>query len=237
MGAFRWWTFGDLRKLACASRWALSTAREALRLIRADISRGAALYPVVVRGASPDLTPFPEGFTYATRPLLPAGRYADLANGDHDVHVSNLAVSRRSAGWGLETRAPLAAGARVCDYTGDLVGTPHEGPYVLTVREHAAKASFTLRTAIDARRRGGVARFANHSCDPNMEVLTKRSRINQVPALALVTKRAVSANEELTFDYSAADSMAIESLVEPSRTPCLCGAKNCRRWLPRHVTS
>ena len=59
------------------------------------------------------------------------------------------------------------------------------------------------RTTVDATDCGGVARFVNHSCAPNCEVVPTRSRRGQfLPTLALVTLKDVAVGVELAFDYA-----------------------------------
>jgi SET domain-containing protein len=74
----------------------------------------------------------------------------------------------------------------------------------------------------------GLARYANHSCDPNCRV----DADNRV-----VTLRAVKAGEEITLAYN---------VVYPGEDPgewdvrwsfdCACGARNCRSRVDGYVT-
>ena len=118
--------------------------------------------------------------------------------------------------------APIAAGELVCVwggciYTADEVEAlgqtfPYFRTHPIEVAEGFYLAS-TSTTAID-----DAERF-NHSCNPNVGVKGQ---------LMVVARRAISAGEELTFDYETTDL---------SLTPfeCRCGAPDCRRQINGHA--
>jgi SET domain-containing protein len=53
---------------------------------------------------------------------------------------------------------------------------------------------------IDATKRGGIGRFANHSCDPNSYVA--KWTIGQHIRMGIFSSRAIKKDEELTFNYN-----------------------------------
>lgn len=78
-----------------------------------------------------------------------------------------------------------------------------------------------MRTAlqyIDATKKGGIARFANHSCNPNCYVakwvVGKRMR------MGIFAKRDIQRGEELTFNYNV-DRYGHTAQI------CYCGEPNC----------
>ena len=251
-------TYGDAQGLGAASRGAREAARRVVAAIRADVARGCArrAVPVVGRPPSPSRAPFPEGFRYAARVLAPAayaGFAEDAAAGDVHARVAVAWVAAHGC-WGLVALEDLDPGARVCDYTGALASrdaakrreasdAAAERPtYVLSVVEHSFDDSVAAwRTTVDATAVGGVARFVNHSCDPNCDVVpTRRRRTQLLPTLALVAKRRVPAGRELTFDYAGLNGDATDDAscdapeTEHTATRCFCGARACRGWLLRH---
>ena len=70
---------------------------------------------------------------------------------------------------------------------------------------------------IDATR-GSMARFVNHSCQPNCEM--RKWIVDKKPRMALFALRDIMTGEELTYDYN------FEPTGQPQ--PCHCGAENCR---------
>ena len=79
-------------------------------------------------------------------------------------------------------------------------------------------------TLVDATRKGGLARFANHCCDPNC--YTRIIRAGGMPRIVLYTKRAVGVGEEITYDYKFD-----RDENEEVRITCHCGAKKCSGFL------
>ena len=76
---------------------------------------------------------------------------------------------------------------------------------------------------LDAREKGSLARFMNHSCDPNC--LVQLWKVKGRLRAAVVALRDIPAGEEMTFDYQWAP--------HPSRAPtkCHCNSVNCRGTL------
>jgi SET domain-containing protein len=77
---------------------------------------------------------------------------------------------------------------------------------------------------------GSVARFVNHSCDPNLFVQNVHVHRHDLrwPVICLFALRAIPAGEELTYDYNYVNERA--GLDGEERTPCTCGAANCCKW-------
>lgn len=74
---------------------------------------------------------------------------------------------------------------------------------------------------VDATHRGGYARFANHSCDPNCEL--EKWTVGQEPRLVLRATRDIPKYTELCYDYNAGGG--VEDVTHAQR--CRCGAYNC----------
>jgi len=79
--------------------------------------------------------------------------------------------------------------------------------------------SFEQNMILDATT-GSIARFVNHSCDPNCRM--RKWTVNGQPRIALFAgDRPISTGEELTYDYKF-------SPFGKDITKCLCGSSNCR---------
>ena len=78
---------------------------------------------------------------------------------------------------------------------------------------------------IDARRYGNIARFINHSCDPNL-IPVKMFIDHQdlkFPRIAFFAVRDIDANEELAFDYG--DKFWI---IKYKSFTCACRSSICK---------
>lgn len=88
--------------------------------------------------------------------------------------------------------------------------------------------SFDQNMIIDAARRGSIARFVNHSCEPNCSM--KKVFVKGEPRMALFALREVTTGEELTYDYN------FHTFSQVNRQKCHCGAKDCRGFLMPKIT-
>ncbi|KAL1841026.1 hypothetical protein VTK73DRAFT_3600 [Phialemonium thermophilum] len=79
-------------------------------------------------------------------------------------------------------------------------------------------------TVIDATKKGGIARFINHSCMPNCTA--KIIKVEGSKRIVIYALRDIAQNEELTYDYKF--EREIGSL---DRIPCLCGTAACKGFL------
>lgn len=75
---------------------------------------------------------------------------------------------------------------------------------------------------IDAGPKGNLARFANHSCDPNME--TQKWVVNGDVRVGLFACKDISSGTELTFNYQL-DCLSNRKAV------CKCGTKVCAGFI------
>ena len=135
---------------------------------------------------------------------------------------SRLAFGKSAIhGWGLFARTRHAPGAMVIEYRGERVRMA-----VADIREARYEATgrdcYLLKVdeahMIDSTVAGNMARFTNHSCNPNMyaKVLT----VEGAHHIVFYARAAIAPGEECTYDYR------FES--EDGRVPCFCGAPNCR---------
>lgn len=86
---------------------------------------------------------------------------------------------------------------------------------------------------IDAGSTGNIARFINHSCEPNLFVQCVLSLHHDVKLARVMLFAAdnIPPMQELTYDYG----YALDSVSGPSgkikQMPCYCGAVDCRKRL------
>ena len=82
---------------------------------------------------------------------------------------------------------------------------------------------FEQNMQIDATK-GSIARFVNHSCEPNCRM--EKFTVNNVPRVALfASENGIMTSDELTYDYK------FEPFSKDNVQECFCGAEHCRGYL------
>lgn len=82
--------------------------------------------------------------------------------------------------------------------------------------------SLSDNEVIDPTYKGNLARFINHSCDPNC--LTQKWYVLGEQCIGIFTLRDINEGEELTFNYNF-------DIYKTTFQKCLCNATNCRGYL------
>ncbi|KAJ6834250.1 uncharacterized protein M6B38_336405 [Iris pallida] len=132
---------------------------------------------------------------------------------------------------GLYTSQLIARGAMVVEYVGEIVGLrvadKRELEYQSGRRVQYKSACYFFRIdkeqIIDATRKGGIARFVNHSCEPNC--VAKVISIRNEKKVVFFAERDINPGEEITYDYH------FNSEDEGQKIHCFCNSKNCRQYL------
>lgn len=121
------------------------------------------------------------------------------------------------------TRA-IPAGTRLIEYAGERL-TPAEAearyPDTPEQRHHTFLFAIDDEVVVDASVNGNEARFLNHSCAPNCDVVVDAQR------LWIETIHDIEPGEELVYDYA----FILPERHTPAakkRYPCHCGAITCR---------
>jgi hypothetical protein len=130
----------------------------------------------------------------------------------------------RIQGLGAFATRRIPAGKRLIEYAGERL-TPAQAdaryPDVPGERHHTCLFAIDDDVVIDAAVNGNLARWINHSCDPNCDAVIDGGRI------WIETIRDVEPGEELAYDYA----QVLEERHSPAakrRFPCHCGASTCR---------
>lgn len=134
-------------------------------------------------------------------------------------------------GLGLYTSQFISRSAMVVEYVGEIVGLhvadKRERDYQSGSKLQYKSACYFFRinkeNIIDATRKGGIARFVNHSCMPNC--VAKVISIRCEKKVVFFAERDIYPGEEITYDYH------FNHEDEGKKIPCFCNSKNCKRYL------
>jgi uncharacterized protein len=140
---------------------------------------------------------------------------------------------RRSGieGRGVFAERRIKEGTCVVEYTGKRIS--HEEADAQSQDDDPARKHHTFLFAvddevcIDASRGGNEARFINHSCDPNCDVIISRGRV-YIHAL-----RDIAEGDELSYDYWYETDESYDWDDLRRIYPCRCKAATCRGTLAR----
>nr|POE90225.1 histone-lysine n-methyltransferase ash1l [Quercus suber] len=160
--------------------------------------------------------------------------FAELAKrtkkgGSFDIGVEVLKTPNR--GFGVRSCRTFAPGQIIMEYTGEIIS---EGECQRRMRElYMNKQSYYLmeleRGLIIDGTKGSMARFINHSCEPNCEV--RMVKVNGTPRMGVFAgERGIATGEELTYDYNFDNFSAV-------RQKCYCGASTCRGFLSKRLNA
>lgn len=127
-------------------------------------------------------------------------------------------------GRGVFARRPIAAGARVIEYRGELIPwdlalEPH--PHDPSQPNHTFYFSLDDGRVIDANVGGNAARWINHGCAPNCEARQIGERVF-IHAL-----RDIAAGEELFYDYRLSLDARYTARLK-REFACHCAQPGCR---------
>jgi uncharacterized protein len=133
-------------------------------------------------------------------------------------------VQSKIHGRGVRATRDIPAGELLMEYVGEVI-TPSEAdrryPFDENEPHHTFLFSVNSRKIIDAAHNGNVARWINHSCDPNCEAVVEKGRV------FIYSLRDIKKGEELVYDYwfvlDEPHTKKMKALY-----PCRCGSKNCR---------
>uniref|UniRef100_A0A7S3XCY3 Histone-lysine N-methyltransferase n=1 Tax=Picocystis salinarum TaxID=88271 RepID=A0A7S3XCY3_9CHLO len=188
----------------------------------------------------------PGTFVYECNDLCECSPSCSNRVAQRGLQLSLQVVYDESKGWGVVTLDPIKRGTFVCEYAGETINTfeaerrglvydKQRCSFLYNLDFHVPRASSQDPSksrnieedhdllAIDATFYGNVARFFNHSCDPNLisfPVLWDTMDF-RLPHICFFSTRDIAVGEELCYDYHYC-------LQEDDQMICHCGASNCR---------
>lgn len=150
----------------------------------------------------------------------------DQLSSQHHI-VQHQDISRsKIQGLGLYAARDLEKHTMVIEYIGEIIRSE-----LSEIREKQYEAKnrgiymFRLdeRRVVDATLSGGLARYINHSCQPNC--VAETVEVDRHLRIIIFAKRRIARGEELAYDYK----FDIED--DAHKIMCMCGAPNCRKWM------
>ncbi|KAI1498387.1 hypothetical protein F5X99DRAFT_325872 [Biscogniauxia marginata] len=143
------------------------------------------------------------------------------AGGKYRVGVEVIKTDDR--GYGIRANRCFQANQIIMEYTGEII-TEEECDRRMNEKYKDNQCyylmSFDQNMIIDATT-GSIARFVNHSCQPNCRMV--KWIVSGQPRMALFAgDRDIMTGEELTYDYNF-DPFSAKNVQK-----CLCGSPNCR---------
>lgn len=123
-------------------------------------------------------------------------------------------LGRSLTGLGLFATRPIKNRVRIAEYKGPILGLKEAEAEERKGNRYLYEIN--SRWTIDGKKRGNIARYFNHSCNPNTESYTVGHRV------FVRTLRNIKPDEELTYDYGID---YLRNVIGKSK--CKCG--RCRR--------
>lgn len=129
-------------------------------------------------------------------------------------------------GWGLLADEEIKAGQFIIEYCGEVISWKEAKKRSQVYENQGIKDAFIISLnsseSIDATKKGSLARFINHSCQPNCE--TRKWTVLGEIRVGIFAKQNISIGTELAYDYNF-------EWYGGAKVRCLCGAVNCSGFL------
>lgn len=131
-------------------------------------------------------------------------------------------VQTEKKGFGLRAGSDLKRNDFIYEYIGEVVSEQTLLKRMRAYNDEGIKHFYFMMLQkdefIDATKRGGIGRFANHSCNPNCYVA--KWFVGPRIRMGIFAKRDIKKDEEITFNYN------VDRYGHDAQT-CYCGEPNC----------
>ncbi|KAF6157847.1 hypothetical protein GIB67_003747, partial [Kingdonia uniflora] len=129
-------------------------------------------------------------------------------------------------GWGVLADESIKAGQFIIEYCGEVISWKEAKRRSQAYENQGLKDAFIIslngHESIDATKKGSLARFINHSCQPNCE--TRKLTVLGEIRVGIFSKQDIPAGAELAYDYNF-------EWYGGAKVRCLCGAAGCSEFL------
>lgn len=129
-------------------------------------------------------------------------------------------IGRARTGFGLFATRLIKKKTRIAEYKGPILDVDEADKAERRGNRYLYEVS--KNRTIDGTPRTNVARYANHSCNPNAESITWRGRV------FIKSIRAIKPGEEIVYDYG---TDYLKNVI--GRANCQCS--RCRKRRARHA--
>ncbi|KAF7420904.1 histone methyltransferase set2 [Pleurotus ostreatus] len=150
------------------------------------------------------------------------GSYCQNQRFQRKEYASIEIVQTEKKGFGLRAEEDIPKDGFIYEYVGDVVNSPSFKKRMRDYASEGLKHFYFMMLQkdefIDATKRGGIGRFANHSCSPNCYVA--KWTVGSYVRMGIFASRDIKQHEELTFNYN------VDRYGHEAQT-CYCGEPNC----------
>lgn len=164
--------------------------------------------------------------TECTPGYCPCGVYCKNQKFQKCQYARTTLFKTEGRGWGVLAAENIKAGQFIIEYCGEVISWKEAKRRAQTYENQGLKDAFIISLnaseSIDATKKGSLARFINHSCQPNCE--TRKWYVLGELRVGIFAKQDISPRTELAYDYNF-------EWYGGAKVRCLCGATKCSGFL------
>ncbi|KAL3619925.1 hypothetical protein CASFOL_034837 [Castilleja foliolosa] len=164
--------------------------------------------------------------TECTQGYCPCGEHCMNQKFQKCEYAKTKLFKTEGRGWGLLADQQMKAGQFIIEYCGEVISSEkakqRSNSYEAQGLIDAYIISLDANLFIDATKKGTLARFINHSCQPNCE--TRKWTVLGETRVGIFAKEDIAIGTELGYDYNF-------EWYGGANVRCLCGAANCSLFL------
>ncbi|KAK1311190.1 Histone-lysine N-methyltransferase ASHH1 [Acorus calamus] len=164
--------------------------------------------------------------TECTPGYCPCGIYCKNQKFQKCEYSMSKLFKTEGRGWGLLADENIKAGQFIIEYCGEVISWKEARQRSQAYEAEGLKDAFIIALnayeSIDATRKGSLARFINHSCQPNCE--TRKWTVLGEIRVGIFAKQDILVGTELSYNYNF-------EWYGGAKVRCLCGATCCSGFL------
>lgn len=143
-----------------------------------------------------------------------------------EFRSETVAVHRSKIhGIGLFCVHDVSAGEMLMEYAGEVIRASVADVREAKYNKQGIGGCYMFRCGddmvVDATKCGNIARFINHSCEPNC--YSRQIIVEARLHIVIFALRDIRRGDELTYDYKFP--------LEEVKMPCFCNSRRCRKYL------